>query len=358
MDQNNNQAARDKAARERKKRLRWGLLSALIAAFTIWAVTSHVKDFSLRTLLDCLAGAKPGWMLCAVAAMLGFILFEGLAIRSACLAMQYPTSVGAGCSYAAADIYFSAITPSASGGQPAAALLMRHGGIPGSVAAAVLMLTLTMYAFSVLLVGVLCFVLAPSVYWAFGPFARVLIAIGFGIQTLLAAGFVLLFRSEGLVRRIVLGLVRILAALRLLRNPERAAARLERTITEYHRRAGLLTGHRHLLLRSLGYNLLQRFSMIAVSVFVFLALGGRVADAPNIFAVQSYTVIGSNCMPIPGAMGISDYLLLDGFQAYLSPELVVSMELITRSVSFYCCVLLCGLIVLFASHRKRKVDQP
>ncbi len=61
-------------------------------------------------------------------------------------------------------------------------------------------------------------------------------------------------------------------------------------------------------------------------------------------------------MPIPGAMGVSDYLMLEGFEAFLPPERVVQMELVSRSVSFYCCVLLCGLIVLLASRKKRKGD--
>ena len=357
MDQNRQPDTRGKAAKDRRKRLLWALLSALIAALTIWAVASQRKNFSLRALLDCLSGADPLWMSCAVLSMFGFIAFEGLALRTACNALHYPTSFGGGLSFAAADIYFSAITPSASGGQPASAVLMMRAGIPGSVAAAVLMLTLCMYALSVLIAGVLSFVLAPSVFLSFGPVARVLILVGFGIQILLFLSFLLLIRSKGLIRSILLGLVRLLGRIRLVRDPDRLCERLDRTITAYHSRAAMLTGHRGLLLRSLGYNLLQRLSMISVSMFVFLALGGQPSAAGNIFAVQSYTVIGSNCMPIPGAMGISDYLLLDGFGAFLSPDLVVSMELITRSVSFYSCVLLCGVIVLIASHRKRKGDR-
>lgn len=357
MDQNNKQDMNGKAFRDRRKRLLWGLLSAVIAALTIWAVASQRKNYSFRALLDCLAGANPFWMACAVAAMLGFIIFEGLALRTACRTLQYPTSFWAGCSYAAGDIYFSAITPSASGGQPASALLMMHGGIPGSVAAAVLMLTLCMYTLSILVIGVLSFALALPVFLSFGTVARVLIVVGFGLQIALFTAFVLLIRSKALMKNILLGLVRILGRLRLIRDPEKFSARLERTIAAYHSRAGLLTGHRGLLLRSFLFNLLQRLSIIAVSMFVFLALGGRPSAAGNIFAVQSFTVIGSNCMPIPGAMGISDYLLLDGFEAYISPNLVVSMELITRSVSFYCCVLLCGIVVLIASHTKRKGDQ-
>ena len=354
MDQNRNGEGRVPASADQKKKWRWGLLSVLIAALTVWAVISQRKGFSLRALAQALSGAKPGWMLLAVLAMLGFVYFEGCALRSACLALHYPTTRRAGFIYAAADIYFSAITPSASGGQPACALMMRRFGIPGSVAAAILMLTLTMYALAILVVGALVLFFAPSTFLLFGPLGRVLIAAGTAIQVGLLAVFVLLMYREGLFKRICLGLLRALTALRLVRHPEKLAARLERTMDAYHQRAALLTGHRPLLLRSFLYNLLQRVSAISVSMFVFLALGGPLRAAPGIFAVQSFVVLGSNCVPIPGAMGVADYLMLDGFQAFLSPDRVVIMELISRSVSFYSCVLLCGLLVLFTSLRKRK----
>ena len=86
----------------------------------------------------------------------------------------------------------------------------------------------------------------------------------------------------------------------------------------------------------------------------YLAMGGRGRLAGSIFAMQSYVVIGSNCVPIPGAMGVADYLMLDGFENFLPADLVVSMELLSRSLSFYICVLLCGMFVFFMSVRKRK----
>ena len=130
--------------------------------------------------------------------------------------------------------------------------------------------------------------------------------------------------------------------------------RLDRTMESYRRCAQLLAGRKGLLRRSYLFNLLQRASMIAVTMFTYLAMGGRGRLAGSIFAMQSYVVIGSNCVPIPGAMGVADYLMLDGFENFLPADLVVSMELLSRSLSFYICVLLCGMFVFFMSVRKRK----
>ena len=343
---------------EVRKKLRWALLSALLAVLTIHAVSAQWKGFSFAAFLEDLRQADWRWMLPAVLAMLGFIVFEALAIRSACQVLHYPTRLSTACGFAAADIYFSAITPSASGGQPACALLMRRRGIPLVVSAAVLLLTLAMYALAILTIGLVCCLLWPDVLSVFGGASKVLITIGFAAQCFLALMFFLLLWHEKLLEKIALGLFDLLVRLRLMRHAERRRKRLTDMMEEYRSCAALLSGHRTLLIRSYMFNLLQRSSQIAVTVFCFLALGGRARLAGDIFAMQSFAVIGSNCVPVPGAMGVVDYLMLDGFEAFLPSDLVVSMELLSRSLSFYVCVLLCGMIVLVTATRKRKGRRP
>ena len=84
--------------------------------------------------------------------------------------------------------------------------------------------------------------------------------------------------------------------------------------------------------------------MILVSVCVFLAVGGKAGDAFKAFSVQAFAVLGSNAMPVPGAVGIADYILLSGFKQLVRDP--VSIELLSRGVSFYATILLCGILLL------------
>ncbi len=341
-------------ASEARKKRRWMLLSVVIAILSIWAVSTQWKDFSLAAFLEDLQQAEKYWLIPAGLCMLGFVVFEACSLKASLSALDYQCSFSRACSYSAADIYFSAITPSASGGQPACLLLMRREGIPGSVGTAVLLLTLAMYALAILTIGALCLLLAPGVFLVFGTTGRVLIALGYAAQIGLAALFLLLVFRERLLEKACRGLLRLLSKLHLLRREKQLSDRLDRALESFHRSAQLLTGHRGLLRRAYLFNLLQRASVIAVTMFTYLAMGGQGKFAGEIFAMQSYVVIGSNCVPIPGAMGVADYLMLDGFENYLPADLVVSMELLSRSLSFYCCVLLCGIFVFFMTARKRK----
>jgi hypothetical protein len=84
-----------------------------------------------------------------------------------------------------------------------------------------------------------------------------------------------------------------------------------------------------------------------VSVCVFIAVGGSMKQVYNAFIAQGFVVLGSNSVPIPGAVGAADYLFIDGFGKIINDS--VSIELLSRGISFYCCIILCGIITLAAS---------
>jgi hypothetical protein len=45
-------------------------------------------------------------------------------------------------------------------------------------------------------------------------------------------------------------------------------------------------------------------------------------------------------------MGISDYLMIDGFLKTMSESMAYNVELISRGVTFYICVTISGIITL------------
>ena len=81
-----------------------------------------------------------------------------------------------------------------------------------------------------------------------------------------------------------------------------------------------------------------------VTVCVFLAKGGALNKIYDVFATQGFVTTGANCAPIPGAIGVADYLFLDGFSNMSSNPTYI--ELFSRGISFYSCILICGIITM------------
>lgn len=343
--------------KQSKRNLFWLALFPILAALAICLVVSTAQDFSFQIFWQYLLRVRPGWLAGAVACMLAFVFLEGLSLWYICRRLRCRAGIGQGVVWSAADIFFSAITPSATGGQPASALFMVRAGIPGPVCTVALLLNLILYTLSLLILGPVLLLLAPEAAAWFGPLSRALVGAGFVIQLVLAALFLLLMTRERLIRRLAAWLLSLLRKLRLVRQAEKWQAGLEEKLADYRACARAVGRDARLLLGAFVCNLLQRLALILVPVCIFLGTGGGLRQAPAVAAVQSCIVLGSNAAPLPGAIGVADYLFLDGY-AHLVGD-TVSMELLSRGISFYGCFLVSGLIVLggvlgAGIHRRRE----
>lgn len=326
-------------------RLLWSILFLVIAGATVWAVTSQNRSFSFSDFLIYVRTADPMPLLLAVLCAFGFVAFEALTLRCACQPFGHKVPFGRGLTYSSADIYFSAITPSATGGQPACAYFMMNNGLSGTAVTAVLLANLMMYTLALLVVGILSFCLYPALFFSYGILPKLLILVGIAIQALLAVFFTMLIRNERLLKNICLGTIGFLCKIRLCRRREKWVNSIERTMKEYGSCLSAMRGHKRTMGRLLLLNILQRVSSISVTLFVYAATQGW-SGLHKIWAMQGFALVGSNAVPIPGAMGVSDYLMLSGFKQMMSEQAAANLELLSRSLSFYFCIIFCGLWVL------------
>ena len=289
---------------------------------------------------------KKGWLLAALGCVLGFIFFEACGIRKSVRLLGKDCSLRKSWSYSAADIYFSAITPSASGGQPASAFLMLWDGIPGVQVTAALLLNLAMYSCSLVAIGLVCLVTRGRLFLSFGRIGRAMILVGCLVQLVLMSFFLLLIRSEGILWKLGRACIHGLGRLHLLREEEKLLRRFCTDMEQYRACLELYGDRKGEVWQIFLCNLLQRSSQIGVTVCVYLAMGGGKPGAFDLWALQSFVVIGANYIPIPGGMGVTDYLMLDGFSAFFAADQAAELEILSRSLSFYVCVAICGGILL------------
>ena len=253
--------------------------------------------------------------------------------------------------YSAADIYFSAITPSATGGQPASAVLMMRSGIPAAPTAVALLINLVLYTLSILLMAAAGLALHPGLLKLFGPASRILIWVGAGTQVALLAGLTLLIFHEPIFLRLADWALKIGHKLHLIRDIESRKQKYAELRDDYQQCSGALRGQWKLILLSFVFNLAQRLAIVLSPVCVYLAEGGNRARTGEAFAAQTMVILGSNAVPLPGSVGVADYLFLDGYRSLAQSP--VLLELLSRAISFYSCVVLCGaLLLVYAAKRK------
>lgn len=323
----------------------------LLVAVTVFVVSQQSKTFTAEGFLDYVASVRTWGLAAAAVCMLCYILFEGLGLLTICRALGYGQKWHRGVLYSAADIYFSAITPSATGGQPASALFMIGDGIPAAVTTVVLLLNLLFYTASIFAVLLLGLILYPGAFGLFSVPAHLLMIAGIIFQLVLIGGLLLLIFSEKIFLRIVNFFLHVGQKLCLVKTAEKRREKLLEMERDYRRSAAVVRSHLPSMLKALGFNVLQRICITAVPCMLFLAEGHSLREIGKVFAIQSWVIVGSNAVPLPGAVGVADYLFLDGYGALLSDP--VNMELLSRSISFYICVLTCAIVLLISFIRNR-----
>ena len=333
--------------RKINKNIIWTFVSLVLAILTIRVVLKTGKNTSVSELISVIGSSDRSFFILGVAAAAMYVWFEGVAICSILRSTAYPQSSMKGLLYSTSDVYFSAITPSATGGQPASAFFMIRDGIPAGIATATLILNLMMYTLSILVLGIISVIISPYAFWGFS---------GFAALSVLAFFFYILLKKEELIFKPLIKLITFLYDKKLIKEKDRKLARLEKAENDYKACSMLISGRSRVLTGAFFWNFLQRASQIMVPMLIYASLGGDKAEMPVVFSKQCLITIGYNFIPVPGGMGISDYLMIDGFTKMMGEYMAYNVELISRGVTFYICVSISGIITLigYMSGRKRK----
>ena len=159
-------------------------------------------------------------------------------------------------------------------------------------------------------------------------------------MALLATFFVMLLKNQSFLIRIFGIIVAVLNKLRFKSAARKIREKLRGTIKKYNECVEVLAGRKYLLLKTFLLNLLQRTLHILVTVFCFYAMHGQLLDGLKIFTIQTYVVLGSCFIPVPGAIGISEYIMYYGYIMLLNDESSYTLALLSRGISFYtCCII-------------------
>lgn len=348
----------------KKKNVMWMVLAVLISALTISGVFRAAKTLSPGEVFGMLKMASPGWMALSVVSMMGFIVMEGLALICLLKNMGHPTTFLQGMAYSSADQFFSAITPSASGGQPAAALLMRGHNVTAGTITAVLFLNLTLYMASSVAVGIFCFVVRPNLFLQLDVVSEGLIIFSMLVLIALGIFFLGMLRKGEMLTSIGVWIIDFLSNKGLVKRREKWIRKIERMRSEHELCADKISGKPMAIAAAFIFNVLQRVAQITVIITVHKALGAPVhvnGSGLDIWVVQAFSQIGSNCVPIPGGMGAADYITLDGLQQIMPREYAYSLQILSRGLSFYVCTMVSCVIFLIglgaARHRERRSDR-
>lgn len=135
--------------------------------------------------------------------------------------------------YSFAGFYFSSITPSATGGQPAQIYYMSKDGVPAAHGTLNMMLIAVCYQVTVLGYALVVLFVQPGLLTNLGGGLGLLLVYGAVVNLALTAGMLCLMFLPNAARRLARAVLALLVKLHIVRSPDAAQEKLEHQLSEY-----------------------------------------------------------------------------------------------------------------------------
>lgn len=329
---------------EKKKKIPWGLLyvGLTVVVLIVFGLVNH----EFLGMFSVVAGLSMGFVLMAVLLNGLYLLLEGEIIRMLLRCQGERISVWSAFRIGLIGIYYSYITPSSTGGQPAQVLYLRRDKVPAGSSAAVLFVKFFAYQFSF----VLCACAALACLWpqltADDPNLIPFIIVGIAINGLWIIVIPLLF-CPPVLHALAGWLTRIVGRCRFLKKRESYIGKIrgfEDDFTDYTRK--FRRKYRYIAI-SILLSLPQVVLQFSVLYFVFLAFSVEMPYS-ELLCMQLLLQVSVCFVPLPGASGAQELGFSAFFGGYFSDDAVLYTALLVwRFFTYYLIVILGALVVVF-----------
>lgn len=310
------------------------------------------KGQSVYQLTEMIKHTKPLFLVIGGFLMLFFVLCEAcnifIILRKLGREAPFIRCIG----YAFAGFYFSSITPSASGGQPAQIYYMKRDHIQIAHSSLTLLLITVAFQVVMLLYCMVMFIWQFSFVKETAVTMRWLLIFGIVINALLCGIVIVALISKRTVKKLVLGVFCLLEKTNLFKNTQAKKQAVLAQLEAYGEGAQYIKKNPWLSVQVFIITVIQKTAFYLVPYFVYLAMGLQGHTALQMVAVQALLTVAVSSLPLPGAVGASEAGFVTMFALFFSKEFIVPAMLLSRGISFYFMLLVSGIITGVLQYKK------
>ena len=327
--------------------IKLGFVLVLVAITLVVLFVSQKDELDFNRIALYFKEGKPVWIVGAFVCMLLFIFFEGLGIFFLSRFFGSKPNIISTTCYSSANAFYTLITPTGAGGQPAEVFYMSRDGMSPGKASFLILLNTIGYTAAIFVVGIVALCINASLFAGISTvFAKVLIVAGAVIQFGLLGLYIGCMYFGKAIIKVGNGLVTLLHKIRIVKNPEKWYAKIKYEVTKYGECRQILKEKPLVVVTSLFFNVMQRIAQNLIPCFVCLAIDPN-APFLDIFALQVFVLFGYNSTPLPGGVGAYEYLFMCIYgQLFPETSLVLLILMISRLFSYYITMILSGVMVL------------
>ncbi len=328
----------------KKKQIGNGIFLAAVFALTIYSVF-HGQD--LQALLEYISSANVIYWLGAIPCVLLFIGSESVIIYYMMRTIGQKIMLGHCFLYSFVGFFFSCITPSASGGQPAQIYYMRKDEIPIPVSTLVLMIVTITYKLVLVVLGAAVLLIRPAFVMECIQPVLGWCYLGLWLNVFCITFMLILVFHPTLAEHILLGLLKWGSKLHLIRRETHYREKISHTMEQYRDVAVYFRTHKVVVWNVFLISVVQRLLLFFVTYLVYCSFGMRGTAMADIVMLQGMISVAVDMLPLPGGMGISEKLFLVMFLPVFGTITLPAM-IVSRGLGYYTELLISAVFTVVA----------
>ena len=307
----------------------------------------------VNSLANIIPSLRIEWLILTIACMALYWVFEAVTLHIFTLNIYKRWRFKNSFSTASVGLLYSALTPSSTGGQPMEILQMKKLGMDTGAATSIVVLKTFIYQVVLVIYSLVLIV------WQLGFFQRNISNFSFIviIGLLLNSAFILLLilftLNRTLTRKILNFLVKVGAKIRIVKHPEKTLESVENQLELFHKNTRLNKNTAIVLFKTFLTSFLQFTFYFFIPYCIYRSFGLEGAPVIQMLAAQSFVMMVSAFVPLPGGSGGAEGSFVMFFGMFFTAEAIMPAVLIWRIVTYY-FIILFGCILMYVGSKKEK----
>lgn len=298
--------------------------------------------------IEALKSIAPHWIVLCALAWAAYLLFDALSVHHFLKCQGHGMPLASSLFVAIQGMYYSNITPGASGGQPMQVYYMKKRGVPIGIGTSALTVKLFAFQFMLAVLGtVLWIAYKDYIAQQLGGNMWILI-IGYVYNVIVVAFTVLMATSKRLVRFFVMLFIKAGVKLRLVKDPAATQAKWEDVIDTFHSSVMMITRRPMDLVIQLVIATLQILALMLVTYFIYHGFRLTCASYGQITTLGIMLYTSAAYTPLPGASGAQEGVFALYYSQVFPDGIRVMALLLWRFFTYY-ITLIVGAIVSVAN---------
>lgn len=238
--------------------------------------------------------------------------------------------------------FFSALTPSATGGQPMQIYLMSKMNIEAGYATSVTVQKLIVYQLVTTFYSIIAILLRLDYFFSTinHPGMLLFTTIGFSTQLIFTSIVLLIAFNKKIATLAIRFATFIITKIKLFKQKDELIKSVENQVYMFY------TSNKAIMKKPktvIGVYLLvfvQATALLSIPYFIYRSFGYTDASVFDIICSQAYVNLSVSMMPLPGASGAAELGFAAFFAMYFAPQTIKSAILVWRMVTYYGTILL------------------